>query len=226
MYAVDSFLEVLADGLAVRTGPGTDHPLAAEFLLHRDPSASRSCAMRFGSRLATWCASNLARWWWVIEPGTRFTTSHRWPGRRGSRQLGLQAARPRRLLRAHVAGRCGTRCPSSCDPPTVRHRHAHATATRPPPLVVATGVGDGRVGPWNNDRVAFIEIAASPVIRGRYCDFWVSGRDGDTPLISEVATDSFEALLPSIDVAPGMDEAGSSGSTATARGRLPSIPPE
>ena len=77
----------------------------------------------------------------------------------------------------------------------------------PAPLVVATGVGDGRVGPWDNNTYTFIQIAASPVSEADTCDFWVSGRDGDPPLISEVGTDSFETLLPSIDVAPGMDEA-------------------
>ena len=39
------------------------------------------------------------------------------------------------------------------------------------------------------------------------CDFTVTGRDGNGPMIIEVGTDSFEALLPGVDVAPGMDEA-------------------
>ena len=206
MYAVDSFIEVLADGLAVRTGPGTDHPLAAEFLLHQDPVSVEK--VRDAVRLP---AGHVVR----VELGPLVVGDRAWYAVHNVAQDGQAVAdvaswgsrppgpgdyfEPRGWRLRNPVPNCPTHRPSGIGMP-VLWRHARAVGGR-------DGVGDGRVGPWDNNTYTFIQIAASPVSEADTCDFWVSGRDGDPPLISEVGTDTFETLLPSIDVAPGMDEA-------------------
>ena len=182
VYAVGAYLEVLGDGLAVRTGPGTDHPLVAEYLIHRERDPITVEKLRDSVRLP---AGYVVR----VELGPVVVDNRAWYAVRNVAQAGqpgedvaswaskapvpytdidfdlmwLAASEPGALF-VQPTDRPASACPCYGD--------------EPPPSVVATGVGDGRVGPWNNDRVAFIQIAASPVSEDGTCDFTMTGGDG------------------------------------------------
>jgi hypothetical protein len=196
---VGDYLEVTGDGLAVRSGPGTDHPLVSEFLLGRTEPLETTL-LRSEVRLP---AGHVVRvqlgalriddtTWFAVynvpQAGQADTDTPLWrtvapvPYSEIDFELTWIAAAQQSATFVRLTER------PACSP---------CFGDAPPPTVAAAGVGEGRVGPWINRDAAWVTFAAAAPHTGGVCDFRVAVPSGEV-MQDQPGVDYFSAFIPGI----------------------------
>ena len=204
---VGDYLEVTGNGLAVRSGPGLQHPPVSEFLLGRtDPI--ETTLLRNAVRLpagyvvrvqlgplvvdeTTWFAVyNVPQAGQAVSDAPLWRTIAPVPYSEIDFELTWIAAMQPDATFVRVTDR------PSCSP---------CYDEGPAPSVVAAGTGAGRVGPWLNQAPAWITFAAAPPSSTATCEFRVTNQAGEPAFLDEPAADYVEALIPGVSIAPDRD---------------------
>ena len=199
------YLEVTGNGLAVRAGPGAHHPLVSEYSLGSEDS-SEITQLREEVRLP---AGHVVRAglgplvvddtvWWAVDnvPQAGQASTDAAPVWRSvapveHSELDFQltwiaVAQPGVTL-VRVTDQPAA-CPCYGDPPG--------------PSAFATGVGEGRVGPWINRAPAWMTFAAAAPSPSGTCEFRVVNQDGQPMFFDEAAVDYLDGLIPGVSPAP------------------------
>jgi hypothetical protein len=197
---VGDYLEVTGDGLAVRAGPGANHPLVSEYSIGRqDPiqvtELREEVRLPAGhvvqARLGPLVVDDTV--WWAVDnvpqAGQASVDTPVWRSAApvAYSELDFQltwiaVAQPGTLVR--TTDRPAMECPCYGEPPG--------------PTVVASGVGVGRVGPWTNVAAPFMTFAAAAPSSTDTCEFHVLNQDGDASFFDEPAVDYLEGLIPGV----------------------------
>jgi hypothetical protein len=201
---VGDVLRITADGLAVRAGPGSHHPLVSEFLFEgEEPIVTklrdevRLTAGHFVQAVVgpivvdetTWYAvANVPQAGEAWEDVTLWRSVAPVPYTDGDFQLTWIAIAQPGATFVEVTDRPA--CPA-------------CYGDWPQPSAVASGIGDGRIGPWTNSGVAYITIAAAAQSASSRCEFRITNQDGQAMFFDEPAVDYAEAFIPG--VSPGSD---------------------
>lgn len=203
--AIGDYLRVVADGLAVRAGPGVHHPLVSEYLLgHEEPI--ETTLLREQVRLG---ANHVVRavvgpivvddtaWYAVTnvpQDGQAREDTPIWrsvapvPYSEIDFELTwIAIAQPGAFF---VERTSRPACGSCLDDPGR-------------PTAYASGIGDGRIGPWRNSGPAYITIAAAAPSSSSMCEFRLSNQGGQAMFADEPAIDYMTAFIPG--VSPGID---------------------
>ncbi len=201
---VGSYLEITGSGLAVRAGPGTNHPLVSEFLIGRGEPIETTL-LRDEVRLSaghvvqaslepiivdetTWVAvDNVPQAGQTREDTPIWRSVAPVPYSEIDFQLTwIAVAQP------------GATFAELTDQPACSDCYGDL----PVPVAVASGVGDGRIGPWTNRDVAWITIAAAASSSSSTCEFHTANQDGEPMFINDPAVEYVETLIPGVSPAP------------------------
>lgn len=182
--AVGDYLEVTGNGLAVRAGPGTEHALVAEWMRTGMGDGLEVTAVRDEVRLP---AGYVVR----AELGPLVVDDTAWYAVTDVPQAGENAGDDTMQV-----WRSADWVPSDeyefeltwiavSQPGTTLVRLTDLPACSqcgypPRPVVVASGVGEGRVGPWTNERPPFITFAGAAPSSTDTCEFRIVSQAGDT----------------------------------------------
>lgn len=199
---VGDVLKITGDGLAVRAGPGSHHPLVSEYLLGRqDPiettllrPAVRLPAGHFVMAVVGPIVVDETTWYAVAnvpqDDGQTWDDTPIWrsvppiPYSEIDFQLTwIAIAEPGGATFVEVADRPA--CPA-------------CYGDWPQPSAVASGVGEGRVGPWPNTGVAYITIVAAAPLSTSTCGFRTTNPNGEPMFFDEAAVDYVEGFVPGV----------------------------
>jgi hypothetical protein len=204
---VGDVLHITGDGLAVRAGPGSHHPLVSEYLLGtEDPIETtllrhevRLPAGHFVMAVVGPIVVDETTWYAVAnvpqDDGQTWEDTPIWrsvapvPYSEIDFQLTWIAIAQSGATFVEVTDRSA--CPA-------------CYGDWPQPTAVASGVGEGRVGPWPNTGVASITIAAAAPVSTATCAFTITNPTGEPMFFDEAALDYVEGFVPG--VSPGTDD--------------------
>jgi hypothetical protein len=201
---VGSYLEITGSSLAVRAGPGSDHPLVSEFLLGREEPIEITL-LRDAVRLP---AGHVVR----ASLGPIIVDETAWFAVDNIPQVG-QAQEDTPIWRSVApvphseidfqltwiaVAQPGATFVEVTDRPACSPCYGDA----PTPVAVASAVGDGRIGPWTNRDVAWMTIAAASSSSSSTCEFHIANQDGDPMFRDEPDVGYVEAFIPGVSPAP------------------------
>jgi hypothetical protein len=199
---VGDYLEVTGNGLAVRSGPGTDHPLVSEFLLGRTEPLE-TILLRAEVRLPAGhvVQANLGPLivddlvWFAVynvpQAGQADDETPIWrtvapvPYSEIDFELTWIAVAEAGVTFVRVTER------PACSP----------CFEAPPPTAVAGGSGQGRVGPWINSAPPWIIYAAAARRANEVCDFRLATPAGEL-MREELGVDYLSGYIPGVSPAP------------------------
>lgn len=201
---VGSYVEITGSGLAVRAGPGSDHPLVSEFLL-RGEERFETTLLREEVRIP---AGHVVRaslepiivdetaWVAVFnvpQAGQTYEDTPIW------RSVAPVPYTEIDLQLTWIAvAQPGTTFVEVTDQPACSSCYGDL----PIPVAVASGIGDGRIGPWTNRGAAWITIAAASSSSSSTCEFHVTNQDGEPMFLDDPAVEYVDAFIPGVRPAP------------------------
>jgi hypothetical protein len=200
---VGSYLEVAGNGLAVRAGPGTNHPLVSEFLLGREEPIETTL-VRDEVRLSAGhvVQASLEP---IIVDETVWVAVYNVPQEGQTREdtpiwrsvAPVPYSEIDFQLTWIAVAQPGTTFVELTDQPACSSCYGDL----PVPVVVASGVGDGRIGPWINRNVAWITIAAASSSSTSTCEFNMVNQDGQPTFLNDPAVEYVEVFIPGVSPA-------------------------
>lgn len=200
---VGSYLEITGDGLAVRAGPGSDHPLVSEFLLGREEPIEITL-LRDEVRIP---AGHVVRaslepiivdetaWVAVSNFPQAGQTHEDIPIWRSVAPVPYSEIYPQ--LTWIAVAQPGTTFVELTDQPACLSCYGDL----PVPVAVASRIGDGRIGPWTNRGAAWITIAAASSSSTSTCEFHMANQDGEPMFLDDPAVEYEATILPGVSPA-------------------------
>jgi hypothetical protein len=201
---VGDYLEVTADGLAVRAGPGTQHALISEYLLgRRDPNTTTLLREEVRLEVGHVVRADLGP---LVVDGTAWFAVSNVP-QAGQADFETPIWRsvapvPYSEIDFQLTWIAVAQPGAAFVRVTERPACSPCYGDAPPPTAVAMGQGRGRIGPWVNRDVAFITFAVAAPSSATTCRIRVTNPAGETKFFDEPAVDYREAFIPGVSPAP------------------------
>jgi hypothetical protein len=204
---VGGHLRVTGNGLAVRAGPGLQHPLVSEFLLGHDEPIETTL-LRDEVRLPAGHVVLVVLGPIVVDQTTWYAVANV-PQDGQSRQdapiwrsvAPVPYSEIDFQLTWMAVAQPGATFVEVADPPSC----ADCFGDVPELTAVAAGRGSGRIGPWANSGVAYITMAAAAHSESSTCEFQVTNQDGHVMFLEEPMIDYVEAFIPGVSPGQGAE---------------------
>lgn len=201
---VGDYLEVTGNGLAVRSGPGLEHPLVSEYLLGTSEPLATTL-VRSEVRLPVGHVVRVELGPLLVDDTTWFAVVN--VPQAGQAQSDTPIWRtvapvPYSEIDFELTWIAAAQAGSSFV--RVTERPACSACYEEPllPTAVAAGLGGGRVGPWINRDAAWMTVAAAARSSGSTCEFHVANQAGEPMFFDEFAVDYLKGLIPGVSPAP------------------------
>ena len=200
---VGDYLEVTGNGLAVRSGPGIEHPLVSEFLLGRTEPLETTL-LRAEVRLPAGYLVRVGLGPLIVDDLTWFAVSNVPQAGQAPADTPIWrtvAPVPYSEIDFELTWIAAAQAGKTYVRVTERPACSLCFEDSPPPTAAASGVGAGRVGPWTNRDATWMQFAAAAPLASDVCDFRVT-TSSSVVRYDERGVDYFSALIPGVSPFP------------------------